>query len=215
MRGCAAPRRGTLFGRVSRSSLRSAALRSLRGAASRRFQTLAAPYTEPVRGPAGHEIDRLLGLADGPAESTAPGLYPQPEDERVVERCLTEAGIEGDFVALAPGSIWGSKRWPYFEELASRLADRVAIVVVGGVEDASLGQSIAAAVRGSGGQVFDACGRLTLLQSAALIGRARLLVTNDSARFTFASRWDARGGAVRGRRPSSDSADRPGDLALA
>lgn len=145
-------------------------------------------YTETRPRPrSGHEIDRLLGLADGPAESTTPALYPRPQDKRAVDECLAEAGIAGDFVALAPGSIWGSKRWPYFEELASRLADRVAIVVVGGVEDATLGQSIAAAVRGAGGQVLDACGRLTLLQSAALIGRARLLVTNDSAPLHFAS----------------------------
>jgi heptosyltransferase-2 len=60
-------------------------------------------------------------------------------------------------------------------------------VVVGGVEDAGLGGSIAAAVRAAGGRVLDACGRLTLLQSAALIGRARLLVTNDSAPLHFAS----------------------------
>jgi heptosyltransferase-2 len=171
-------------------SLRSAALAFLARVPRRVGFSDGWPlfYTETRPRPrTGHEIDRLLGLADGPAGSTAPRLYPQPQDERVVDGCLTEAGIAGDFVALAPGSIWGSKRWPYFEELASRLADRVAIVVVGGVEDASLGQSIAAAVRRSGGQVLDACGRLTLLQSAALIGRARLLVTNDSAPLHFAS----------------------------
>src|SRR5438034_6299032 len=42
------------------------------------------------------------------------------------------------FVALAPGSIWGTKRWPYYKELAQRLAERTAIVVVGGPEDAAL-----------------------------------------------------------------------------
>jgi lipopolysaccharide heptosyltransferase II len=145
-------------------------------------------YTETRRRPrTSHEIDRLLGLAGAPAAAFPPGLYPRPQDERVVDACLTDAGIAGDFVALAPGSIWGSKRWPSYEELASRLAARVAVVVVGGVEDAELGRSIAAAVRGAGGRVLDACGRLTLLQSAALIGRARLLVTNDSAPLHFAS----------------------------
>jgi heptosyltransferase-2 len=115
-----------------------------------------------------------------------------------VDQCLTDAGIVGDFVALAPGSIWGSKRWPYYEALASQLAERVAVVVVGGVEDAGLGRSIAEAVRGAGGQVLDACGRLTLLQSAALIGRARLLVTNDSAPLHFASALGTRVAALFG-----------------
>jgi len=139
-------------------------------------------YTETRHRPrTGHEIDRLLALAGAPAAAFPPQLYPLPQDEQVVDGCLSDAGIVGDFVALAPGSIWGSKRWPFYEALASQLAERIAIVVVGGVEDADLGRSIAAAVRGSGGRALDACGRLTLLQSAALIGRARLLVTNDSA----------------------------------
>jgi len=145
-------------------------------------------YTEVRRRPrTGHEIDRLLGLAGAPPAALPPRLYPQSEDERMVDACLTDAGIAGDFVALAPGSIWGSKRWPYYEELASRLADRLAVVVVGGGEDAELGRRIAAAVQRSGGRVLNACGRLTLLQSAALIGRARVLVTNDSAPLHFAS----------------------------
>jgi len=89
--------------------------------------------------------------------------------------------ISGDFVALAPGSIWGSKRWPYYAELASKLA--AAVVVVGGPDDAALGNEIVRAVEGGQGRsrAVNACGRLTLRQSAALIGRATLLVTNDSA----------------------------------
>jgi len=156
-------------------------------------------YTETRRRPrTGHEIDRLLVLAGAPAGSVAPGLYPQPQDEQIVDRCLTDAGIAGDFVALAPGSIWGSKRWPYYEDLASQLASRLAIVVVGGVEDVELGRSIAETVRGAGGQVLDTCGRLTLLQSAALIGRARLLVTNDSAPLHLASALGTRVAALFG-----------------
>lgn len=145
-------------------------------------------YTETRRRPrTGHEIDRLLALVGAPAGAVAPRLYPQPQDERVVEGCLSDAGITGDFVALAPGSIWGTKRWPYYEELATWLAQRIAVVVVGGADDAALGRSIAEAVRQAGGRVLDTCGRLTLLQSAALIGRAQLLVTNDSAPLHFAS----------------------------
>lgn len=145
-------------------------------------------YTEARRRPrTGHEIDRLLGLAGAAPGAYPAALYPRPEDQRVVDVCLTEAGIAGDFVALAPGSIWGSKRWPYFDALAARLAGRVAIAVVGGLEDAALGRTIAEAVRGAGGRVLEACGRLSLLQSAALIGRARLLVTNDSAPLHLAS----------------------------
>ena len=174
-------------------------------------------YTETRRRPrTGHEIDRLLGLADPPAAAFPPQLYPQPQDEQVVDRCLADGGIAGDFVALAPGSIWGSKRWPYYEDLASQLANRVAVVVVGGAEDAALGRSIADAVRGSGGRVLDACGRLTLLQSAALIGRARVLVTNDSAPLHFGSALGTRVVALFGPTVPEFGFGpiAPGDLAL-
>ena len=133
-------------------------------------------YTEARRHPAeGHEVDRLLALAEEPAAAYAPSLHPTPDDERVAGALLSAGGIaEGTpFVALAPGSIWGSKRWPYFSELAGRLVRVMAVVVVGGPEDVGLGEAIVGAV--------NACGKLTLRQSAVVIERARVLVTNDSA----------------------------------
>jgi heptosyltransferase-2 len=56
------------------------------------------------------------------------------------------------------------------------------VVVVGSKEDARLGDEIRAAAGSNGRQrVVNACGRLTLRESAALLGRAELLVANDSA----------------------------------
>ncbi len=133
-------------------------------------------YTETRRRPAGgHEIDRLLALAQAPAATYAPTLHPTPDDERAAASLLAAAGIEegNPFVVVAPGSIWGSKRWPHYGALTRQLADRAPVVVVGGPEDAFLGDEIGGAV--------NACGKLTLRQSAALIGRAAVLVTNDSA----------------------------------
>jgi len=134
-------------------------------------------YTEARPKPAlGHESDRLLALANKPPGVYAPHLRPTAEDEQAAA-----AFSEGVFVALAPGSIWGSKRWPYYPELAARLGERVAVVVVGGKDDGELGDQIVSAVRPSGRPAVNACGKLTLRQSAALIGRASALVTNDSA----------------------------------
>jgi heptosyltransferase II len=134
-------------------------------------------YTEARTKPrTGHEIDRLLALADGASEAYPPQLRPAPDDEQVA------AGlIDGEFVALAPGSIWGTKRWPYYADLAAKLASRARVVVVGSKDDAALGEEIVQAVGPSGRPAVNACGKLTLRQSAALIGRAALLVTNDSA----------------------------------
>ncbi len=136
-------------------------------------------YTEARPKPrTGHETDRLLALANGASGVYPPQLRPTAADEQAAA-----ALIEGAFVALAPGSIWGSKRWPYFGELARRLADYTPVVVVGGQDDVGLGEQIRRAAEGGEGRrrVVNACGKLTLRQSAALIGQASALVTNDSA----------------------------------
>jgi len=136
-------------------------------------------YTEARPKPAlGHESDRLLALADKP-----PGVYPPQLRPTAVDEQAAAALIDGAFVALAPGSIWGSKRWPYYPELARQLVDHVPVVVVGGQDDVGLGEEIQKAATGGNGRqrVVNSCGKLTLRQSAALIGRASVLVTNDSA----------------------------------
>jgi heptosyltransferase-2 len=138
----------------------------------------------------GHEIDRVLALAGVEVHHARPALHVTLADRAATEGFLREHGIRDAFVALAPGSIWGSKRWPYYRELAERLAGRVGIVVVGGREDASLAAEITGAVARSGGQAVSACGRLTVRQSAEAIRRATVLVTNDSAPLHFAQAVD-------------------------
>lgn len=137
----------------------------------------------------GHEIDRLLALADVlPHHQTPPTLGLTAADVAAAEAALRSGGIGGPFAALAPGSIWGSKRWPHFAALAERLAARVGVVVVGGPEDARLGEDVMTAVRQAGGPAggVNLCGRLSLRESAAVIRKAAVLVTNDSAPLHFA-----------------------------
>ena len=105
----------------------------------------------------GHEVDRLLALASpvltgGVMARATPSLVTSVADRAATEAFLREHGIAAPFVALAPGSIWGSKRWPYYDALAGRLAGSADIVVVGGPEDADLGEKIVRAVAGGGGR---------------------------------------------------------------
>ena len=159
-------------------------------------------YTDVRPRPKGlHEIDRLLALAspaptDGGAairavatmRSALPTLVTTREDRAATEGFLREHGVREPFVALAPGSIWGTKRWPYFKELAERLSARAAVVTVGGSEDVGLCEEIVRAVEGGYGRsrAVNACGELTLRQSVDVIRRAAVLVTNDSAPLHFA-----------------------------
>jgi len=144
----------------------------------------ALTYTARIKRPAGvHESRRLLALAGNGSDSAPrPTLALTAADRAAATAWLGMHGIAEPFTALAPGSIWGTKRWPLFPELAATLPDRM--VVVGGPEDRPLGDAIVVAAPG---RSWNAAGELSLRQSAALIERARLLVTNDSAPLHLAS----------------------------
>jgi heptosyltransferase-2 len=162
-------------------SVRSAALALWSGAPERigfDDSPAAMSYTRRIRrARESHEVERLLALA-GPSAGTPPrvSLGLQPQDYAAADQWLAAHQVAPRFVALAPGSIWGTKRWPYYAELAAAL-DRTS-VIVGGVDDVPLANSIAAAAPG---RVVSAAGALGLRASAALIERASVLITNDSA----------------------------------
>jgi heptosyltransferase-2 len=143
-------------------------------------------YTAKVKRPlSGHEVERLVALAGGATAGRLDGwtagevppvsLGLTDDDHARAEGWLREAKVRRGFVALAPGSIWGTKRWPGFEDLARRLGS---VVAVGGPDDRALGDAVAAA---GGPGSANAAGALPLRASAALIARASVLVTNDSA----------------------------------
>ncbi len=133
-----------------------------------------------------HQVERLLALADGAPDRREPELYPGAEERAAVNALLAEAGIQGEFVVLAPGTQWGSKRWPYYPELARALAAEVPLAIVGGPADRFDARKIRTAL-GPGTPVADGVGRLSILGAGELIRRARVLVSNDSAPVHLAS----------------------------
>jgi heptosyltransferase-2 len=137
-------------------------------------------YTRRVSRPrSGHESARLLALADDRRIAGHPpkvSLVLTDADRAAANAWLAERRITTPFVAVAPGSIWGTKRWPGYAELVSRL-DRP-VVVLGSAADGELAAQVAGAAPG---RAHSAAGALSLRESAALIERASLLVTNDSA----------------------------------
>ena len=147
-------------------------------------------YTESRPRPrAGHEIDRLLALTDAsPRHQTLPTLQLSVADVARAKALLGMGTIRPPFAALAPGSIWGSKRWPHYAALARRLVERLDVVLVGGSDDAPLADGIVAEARDAGAShhAVSLCGRLSLRESAAVIREACVLVTNDSAPLHFA-----------------------------
>ena len=175
---------------LAQGSLRSGMLAVMTGAKQRigfASSTGRVLYTEqlPYR-PDRHHAERLWSLsmsacADPPTpDQIRPRLYPSDEDRLTVDRMLRRAGSLGEpYVALAPGSAWGTKRWPYYVELARRTSAHARIAVIGAKSDAPIAEEISAAI--PAGCVINAVGELSLLASAELIGRAQAIVTNDSA----------------------------------
>jgi heptosyltransferase-2 len=179
---------------LAQGSWRSAALAFVAGipsrlgfatSAGRLFYTKRVAYAENL-----HHAARLLMLSrpngrEPSEEELRPTLHPGVAERAEVDALLATNGVTPDetLVALAPGSVWGTKRWPYYPELAHLLTDGRRIVVIGGSDDADLARLIVAAVPSA----IDATGRLSLLASADLIGRAAALVTNASLPLHLAS----------------------------
>lgn len=99
-----------------------------------------------------------------------PKLYP-----------VTDASIklpQGEFIAIAPGAHWPTKRWPGYSGLIAKLKNRKwEIVVVGDKNDRPAADEI---INKSKASVTNLCGQLDLAQLTYVLSKAKLLVTNDT-----------------------------------
>lgn len=173
--------RSALMAKVSRSPRRIGFENAREGAPWFYGEKVAVP------GSVTHAVDRyMLVLGRLGIETTGVpefGISLEEKDYDQAEGLLAELGISpGEpFVAIAPSARWVTKRWPAenFVRLADMLVREKGIrcVFVGSKSDAGLldGYEGDAAVKC--GSLF---GRTSLKGLAALLKRARLLVTNDS-----------------------------------
>ncbi len=191
---------------IAQGSMRTAALARLAGIRERvGFETSPGRVLYSARVPFRRELhhaQRLWQLAsardDASAPRVRPSLFPSHGDRMSVSRLLEAHAIDATtpFVVLAPGSVWATKRWPSFDALAAALALHPAlqehrVVVIGAAGDAPLARAIGESLAAAGAPpAVDATGKLSLLGSAALLSRARGLVTNDSAPLHLASAMD-------------------------
>jgi lipopolysaccharide heptosyltransferase II len=182
---------------LAQGSIRSAIAARLVGAkeyvgfstsAGRALYTRVVPYREEK-----HHAERLWSLSTWNArDAGAPGqlrpaLYPGEKEREAVNAVLSQqptANSQQLLIVLAPGSAWATKRWPYFAGLARILESGFRLAIIGSEAEQDLARTIRneAAV-----EILDATGRLSLLASAELIGRAAAVVTNDSGPLHLAS----------------------------
>lgn len=131
-----------------------------------------------------HEIERNFDLIkDICGELKKTRLYPTLAQVEKVKR-------EKPYICLAPASVWHTKQWPaeHWAQLIRLLADEVDIILTGGKADTDLCDEI---IKQSGKKVENAAGKYNLLESTALVSKARVTVSNDSAPVHIASAMDA------------------------
>ncbi|MFM7218140.1 MAG: glycosyltransferase family 9 protein [Bacteroidota bacterium] len=138
-----------------------------------------------------HETDRNHELVKAWTGRTVcrPKLYPAKEDLSTISKFQQTA-----YVCMAPGSVWDTKMWPeekwvdLIRLYHSRFPNTV-VYLLGAPSETTLCQRIVKACGNPSAQ--DLSGKLSLLQSAALMAGATMNYVNDSAPMHLASAMDA------------------------
>ncbi|MEW6619388.1 MAG: lipopolysaccharide heptosyltransferase II [bacterium] len=110
-------------------------------------------------------------------------FYITPSKEAVILELLRSEGIskEDILIGIAPGAYWATKKWPKerYIELANWLIQnkKSKIVIFGGKDEVELSQEIKLALFN---KPIVAAGRLSLMETAALLKRCKVLITNDT-----------------------------------
>ncbi|MBE0640482.1 MAG: glycosyltransferase family 9 protein [Bacteroidales bacterium] len=135
-----------------------------------------------------HETERNLKLLGplGQFPTKAPALYPGKNDEELVRPYTEQA-----FITASPASLWFTKQFPEerWVEFLNQVPEPYRIYLLGGPSDQALCIRIMQQVKAR--EVIDLSGKLSLLQSAALMKRARMNYVNDSAPLHLASSVNA------------------------
>jgi len=115
-------------------------------------------------------------------------LFPGEEERKKADLLLRGLKKNGRrLVALAPGSVWNTKRWPadHYVQLAGGLAqNNIDIVFVGAPDEKALCDEIIAQ---SGIKAANLAGQTNLMESAAVAANCDLMICNDSGALHIAN----------------------------
>lgn len=140
-----------------------------------------------------HEIERNLSLIRHFTDDSIykPRLYPTADDDTFVEAMKLQP-----YVCIAPASVWFTKQYPAekWQDFIQHLPLAYKVYLLGAPGEAGLCRDIAE--KSSRENVVVLAGKLSFLQSAALMKDAVLNYVNDSAPMHFASAMNAPVAAV-------------------
>lgn len=151
---------------------------------SRRLKHQFGTAQKPV-----HEVQRNLDLIEHLTDDSfeRPRLYPSEVDCQKTKQLCPERR----YVCIAPTSVWFTKQFPAHKwvELIKKIPDGDLVFLLGGKEDAEPCERILQMSEHSG--VVNLAGKLTFLESAALMQGAFMNYANDSAPIHIASAVNA------------------------
>lgn len=133
-----------------------------------------------------HKVEYFLNVAKkagiGP-DGTFYEFFAEDRDKAFIDNFLKDYGIDRgkSFAVICPGGNWDPKRWPRenFARLADLFTEKLGLKVVisGAKKDMPLVEEIRKMMKND---AIISCGRTTLKQLGALLGRADLVVANDT-----------------------------------
>ncbi len=90
-----------------------------------------------------------------------------------------------NIIAIAPGSVWFTKKWPteYYKKLANHLVkNNFGIILIGSKDEIEICNEVLPSKNG-----INLAGKLSLLESAAVIKKCNLMICNDSGALHIAN----------------------------
>jgi len=134
-----------------------------------------------------HEVERNLHLITDSIpqkeEYILPEIFISHEDVQIVSNWFRtkNLNLNDRYICLAPGSKWLTKRWPanYWGSLINLFAEKgLNVILIGSEEDKYLKDKIQQYTHVT---LIDSFGKFSVRQSAEIIRRSMLLISNDSA----------------------------------
>lgn len=126
----------------------------------------------------------LFAEKKGACPLISPFHFFNKEDEMFAMRALEVAKIpeKSGWILVAPGAASERKRWPamYFKEVIRTLHERTGkrVLLVGTLDERPVAEGLAAELHGIAGVL---CGDLIFSETAAVVAKASLVISNDSA----------------------------------
>lgn len=132
-----------------------------------------------------HETARNISLVSDEAEKIyskyLPKVFFTEEIKQKVDELFSSFLTERKIIAIAPGSIWFTKRYPkeYFITLSRALINKnYLILLIGSEAEFKLNEEIRQSVSGS---CINIAGKYSIVETIYLLTKCSLLITNDSA----------------------------------